>query len=241
MKKLLLLLGLVVLAVSGLSQAETPRGTMSGGRAHELPGWFKSSFLNFKEDADEARAAGKHLLVFMDLNDCPYCARTLDENFRQGENMEFIQKHFDVVAINVRGAGEVAWLDGTVLTEMALATKLKVIGTPSLVFISPEGNKVLQLNGYRTPANLRRALEFVQSKAYNKQSLAAYVESKQKGSVYTLRNHPCFEPVTDFAGYKKPLAVIFEDRTCSDCDGFHDKVLNHPDAQPELKSRYLAV
>ena len=235
MKKLFWILCLSLLTLSHAALAETPRGKMSGGRAHELPGWFKSSFLNFKEDAEEARAAGKHLLIFMDLNDCPYCARTLDENFRTGDNMAFIQKHFDVVAVNVRGAGEITWLDGTVFSERDLASRLKVVGTPTLVFINPDGEKVLQLNGYRTPSTLRLALEFVQGKAYRNQSLATYVEARQKGTVYTLRSHPSFENVTDFTGYKKPLAVIFEDRTCTDCAGFHDKVLNHPDVQPELK------
>jgi thioredoxin-related protein len=172
----------------------------------------------------------------MDLNDCPYCARTLEENFRQGDNKEYIKKNFDVIAVNVRGDGEVTWIDGTTLTEQNLALKLKVVGTPTLVFIDPDGKKVLQLNGYRTPPTLRLALEYVHEKAYQKQSLSDYIEKKQKTPVYnTFLDHPRFEKVTDFARYRKPLAVIFEDKNCADCEGFHAKVLNHPDVLAELK------
>jgi len=234
MKQLMPLLA-ALLVFSGPAFAETPPGHATGGKAHVLPDWFKQSFLNFKDEVDEARQAGRHVLVFMDLNDCPYCARTLDENFRQGENMAYIQKNFDVIAVNIRGDAEVTWIDGATYTEQDLALKLKVVGTPALVFIDPDGNKVLQLNGYRTPPTLRYALEYVHDKAYRDQSLAAYIVKKQPAPVYTLRDHPRFEKVTDFANYRKPLAVIFEDRNCADCDSFHAKVLSHPDVLAELK------
>lgn len=233
MLKLLLCIGLWLSAAG--AAAEEPRGRATGGKAHALPDWFKPSFLNFQDEAAEARQVGRHILVFMDLNDCPYCARTLEENFHQGQNMPYIRKNFDVIAVNVRGDQEVTWIDGATYTEQALASQLKVVGTPALVFIDPDGNKVLQLNGYRTPPTLRHALEFVHTKAYRNQSLADYIEKKQKAAIYKFRDHPRFENVTDFANYRKPLAVIFEDRTCADCAGFHDKVLNHPDVLAELK------
>ncbi len=235
MKRLMLLLCAALLAIDGSALAQTSPGRMTGGKAHVLPDWFKQSFLNFKEEADEARKAGRHILVFMDLNDCPYCARTLDENFRQGENMEFIRKNFDVIAVNVRGANDVTWIDGANYTEQELAIKLKVVGTPALVFIDPDGKKVLQLNGYRSPPTLRHALDYVHDKAYRDQSLSAYVEKKQRAPVYALRDHPRFEKITDFARSTKSLAVIFEDKNCADCDSFHNKVLNRPEVLAELK------
>jgi thioredoxin-related protein len=235
MKKLMLLLCAALLTSAGPTPAETPPGRMTGGRAHALPDWFKSSFLHFQDDVDEARRAGRHILVFLDLNDCPYCARTLDENFRQGANMEYIRKHFDVIAVNIKGSQEVTWIDQATYIEKDLAIKLKVVGTPALVFIDPDGNKVLQLNGYRTPPTLRHALEYVHRREYRHQSLSAYIEKQQRAPVYTLREHPRFETVTDFTRYRQPLAVIFEDKNCADCDGFHTKVLNHPDVLAELK------
>jgi len=235
MKKLMLLLCATLLAIDATAFAETPVGRVTGGRAHAMPDWFKQSFLNFKDDVDDARKAGRHVLVFMDLNDCPYCARTLDENFHQGENAEYIRKHFDVIAVNVRGDAEVTWIDGATYTEQALAIKLKVVGTPSLVFIDPDGKKVLQLNGYRSPPVLRTALEYVHDKAYRDQSLAAYTEKKLPAPVYGFRDHPRFATMTNFARYREPLAVIFEDKNCTDCAGFHEKVLSHPEVLAELK------
>lgn len=233
MAKLFLLC--VFFVASGAAFAQTPPGKISGGRAHEMPAWFKSSFLNFQDEVGELRASGRHILVFMDLNDCPYCARTLEENFHQGANREYIKKNFDVIAVNVRGAGDVTWIDGANYSEQELALKLKVYATPTQVFIDPDGKKVLQLNGYRSAASLRPALEYVHTKAYRQQSLAAFTEKQKNAPVYKMREHARFEKISDFSRAHAPLALIFEDPRCADCASFHEKVLNHPDVLAELK------
>jgi hypothetical protein len=40
-------------------------GTLTGGEKYEIPGWFKESFLEFSDDAEEAAEADKHALVFI--------------------------------------------------------------------------------------------------------------------------------------------------------------------------------
>lgn len=225
----------IFLATSSAAFTQTSPGKISGERAHEMPAWFKSSFLNFQDEVSELRTSGRHILVFMDLNDCPYCALTLEENFHQGANREYLQKNFDVIAVNIRGAGDVTWIDGVNYSEQELALKLKVYATPTLVFIGPDGKKVLQLNGYRSPVSLRHALEYVHTKAYRQQSLAAFTEKQKSAPVYRLREHARFEKISDFSGSRAPIALIFEDPRCADCASFHEKVLNHPQVLAELK------
>jgi thioredoxin-related protein len=222
--------------MSCVQAADTTPGKITGGIEHHLPDWFKQSFLDFEEDILDAREHGRHILVFFDLNGCPYCARMLNENFHGGENAPYIRKHFDVIALNIRGAREVTWIDGVSYTEQDLASKLKYIGTPAMAFIDPEnGKKVFQLSAYRTPPTLRHALEYVHDRAYQSQSLAEYIEKNQEVPVYTFRDNPFFEDVTDFANYQKPLLVIFEDRNCADCESFHSSVLSHPNVSQEMK------
>ncbi|BAV33202.1 thioredoxin [Sulfuricaulis limicola] len=230
---------LLVFAVTAASHfpaawADMPRGRLTGGQVYELPGWFKKSFLVLNEDVQEAREQGRHVMLFLHLDECPYCARLLDENFRQGETKEFAERHFDVIGINIRGGNAVEWFDGKSYSETELARHLKVVATPTLVFLDAKGNVVLQLNGYRKPPVLRQALEYVHGKHYQSQSLAGYVEQQNNSAVYRFRPDPRFSDMTDFKGYAKPLAVIFEDKDCADCAEFHAKVLNHAAVQPEL-------
>lgn len=235
MRVLPVLVASLGLALGGPSLAETPRGQMKGGVKYSMPAWFKASLLDFKHDVEEARAQGKHVLVFLHLDECPYCERMLRESFVSGDTANFMQKHFDAIGVNVRGELETVWIDGKTYTERTLTRHLGVFATPTLVFLDPVGNKVLQLNGYRDPRALRLALEYVQSKSYGKQSLTDYVAARDKPAVYTLRDHPQFAKTTNFKGYKQPLAVIFEDKQCSECARFHEKTLNHPDVLAELQ------
>jgi thioredoxin-related protein len=130
----------------------------------------------------------------------------------------------------------VLWIDGATYSERALAGKLKVFATPTIVFLDLDGNKVLQLTGYRDPRALRDALEYVQSKSYRSQPFTAYLAARDKPAIYTLRNHPQFATTTNFKGYQKPLAILFEDRQCAECARFHDKTLSHPDVFAEMKN-----
>jgi len=229
-----------VLAFADPTAADVRPGRLKGGVAYSLPEWFKQSFLDFREDVEEARKQGKHVMVFLHLDECPYCARMLEENFVSGSSREFIDTNFDVIGINMLGSLEVTWIDGATYREKALAAKLKAFATPTIVFLGLDGAKVLQLTGYRDPRALRHALTYVQTRSYRHQSLTAYVAAQDRPALYAFREHPLFSNVTNFKGHKQPLAILFEDRRCAQCARFHDRTLNHPDVITEMK-RFLFV
>jgi len=239
MQRLFASIALLLLIVSVPVVADTAPGKVTGGQKYELPDWFKMSFLELNDDLKEANAHGKQLMLFLHLEECPYCARTLDENFREGANKEFIERHFDVIGIDIRGSRSVDWFDGRQYSERELAHKLKVYATPTIIFLDPEGKIALQLNGFRKRQAFRQALEYVQQQAYRHESLASFV-AQQKQAPYRFRAEPMFRDMTDFKNYRRPLALVFEDKDCTDCDEFHDKVLHHPDVQAET-SRYTIV
>ena len=48
---------------------------------HEKPAWFKESFLNLREDVEEAKENNKRVLLYFYQDGCPYCAKLLQDNF----------------------------------------------------------------------------------------------------------------------------------------------------------------
>jgi thioredoxin-related protein len=155
-----------VLALAFQASAQTTAERK--GEPYMLPQWFKPSFLDFREDVAEARAEKRHVMVFFHLDDCSWCAKMLKESFESGDNRAFMEKHLDVVAVNMRGAQEAFWTDGSRHTERSLAQHLKVRGTPTLLFLGPDGAIALRLDGYRDPNALREALELVQRGDYRR-------------------------------------------------------------------------
>lgn len=159
------LAALMLAAPGPAGSAEEPPAPKIGV-PYTLPEWFKPSFLDFRQDVAEARKQGRQVMVFFHLDNCPYCARMLKDSFTSGANHDFIRKHFDVVAVNVRGSLETKWVNGETYTERGLTVHLGVRGTPTLVFLDQDGKNVLQLAGYRDPGALRAALDYVQGQRY---------------------------------------------------------------------------
>ncbi len=234
----IIILLLSPLFYSQLNAAET--GKVSGGIDFETPSWFKDSFLDIAEDASEAKESGKHVLLFFHLNGCPYCNKMINTNFQKEPLKSQIQQNFDSIEINIKGDREIAMSEDLVTTESVLATYLKVQYTPTIIFLDGNNKTVLRLNGYRSPAALKQALDFVQQKAYLTTSFNDFKRKNLKYGQYKLINDEIFKNTTDFSSLKKPVAVLFEDDDCDECVHFHQKMLSRAEIREQL-SRYHVV
>lgn len=214
-------------------------------REIEIPGWFKSSFLDFRADVSEAAAADKRLLVYFGQDGCPYCQELMQVNFSQKDIVDLTRNHFDALALSIWGDREVTWIDGSMLTEKQLAEKLKVQFTPTLLFFDEKGNVVLRVNGYYPPHKFRAALDYVSSRKETQTSFADYLKTAAKEPARpTLASEPFFmQPPYDLARRKpgaKPLAVLFESRECAACDELHANGFKDP-ANLKLIERFDVV
>lgn len=223
------------LALPAQAAETTTRGSITGGVAHEAPDWFKESFLDIADDVDDATDAGKHVLLFFQLNDCPYCDRMLEECFEAEPLSAYIQQHFDTIAINVRGDRDIAFNEEISVTEKELSEILKVAATPAILFLDQDNKTVVRVNGYRAPERFRKVLEFVATKSYQTTSLGDYMQARLDKNVYQLRANPLFSEVSDLSTVDGPLMVIFEDGGCYDCNEFHDGILAHELVRKEIE------
>lgn len=205
----------------------------------EFPSWFKVSFLDFAEDNSEAQESNKHLLVFFYQDGCPYCRKTVEVNFAQKAIEEKTQKYFDVVAVNMWGDREVTWLDGQSLTEKKLAEKLRVMFTPTLVFVDKKGKTALRINGYYPPKKFDAVLDFVNKGLYSKSGFSQYWNrlspvpsaGKLHQQAFFSKQHP-----HDFSKkMSKPRLVLFEQKDCPACDELHTDVFKRKETLEQLK------
>lgn len=231
---------IILLLVVGLTAQE--KGKLLGTADVVIPEWFKDSFLDFREDAAEAGEEGKHMLVFVDLEGCPYCTKMLKDNFKtsekEGGNREYIKKNFDSIQLDLKGKREVAFNEKTTVSESALAKALKVRFTPTLLFMNADNKVVARINGYRSPREFKQMLHFVHDNAYEKTDFPSYRQKHLTDAVYTLLDHENFTEIKDFQNASmsdKPLAILFEDKTCDECDRFHKEILDLPETKALMK------
>ena len=88
---------MLLLAACGAAFAQTP-----SPHAIDIPRWFATTFLDFREDVDEAARDGKRLLVYFGQDGCPYCTKLMTVNFSQQPIVDKTRRHFVATAISRR-------------------------------------------------------------------------------------------------------------------------------------------
>ena len=234
MRKIFIATGIIFALVLTLPALAADRGKMLGGMAHEFPEWFKDSFLDLKEDAQEAADSGKHTILFMSLNGCPYCTRMLNVTF--AENRALIEKDFDSIGINIKGDREVIADGENEITEKKYAQKMRVRFTPTILFLDENAETVFRINGYWDPAQFRIAMDYVRTKAYKDTKILAFMKARAKDSAWDFRKHALMSDSSDFSNAEKPLLVLFEDAGCSICDELHRDLLALDEVNEVLKT-----
>lgn len=114
---------------------ETPRvAPIKEAEGLYTQSWFQLSFLDLREDFNEARAAGKRFAVVFEQRGCPYCTKMHNEILSLRYINDYVRQNFHIVQLDLWGAREVTDFDGRKMPEKDLAERWGVIFTPTVVF-----------------------------------------------------------------------------------------------------------
>jgi thioredoxin-related protein len=142
----------------------------------EFPDWFKLSFLDLRDDLKEVSQEGKDgLMVYFGQKYCAYCRKFLEKDLTKEDIRTYIEKHFDVIGIDIHGQRMVTDLSGREMEESRFAVQENTNFTPSVIFYNRDGHEALRLRGYYPPYRFRAALEFVADDHYSKESFRDYL------------------------------------------------------------------
>ena len=223
-------------------EAHVPADALEAGLVnpgyHEKPDWFVESFLDIREDVAEASAAEKRVVLYFYQDGCPYCEKLLDTNLALKDTVDKMRAGFNVIAINMWGDREVTGFDGEATTEKAFAKSLRVMFTPTLLFLDEQGGGVLRVNGYYAPHKFNAALDYASVHGGSAPSFREYLAgvAPQKASG-RLHSDPAFLPASaalDARNSGKPLLVFFEQKDCAPCDELHTDILQRPASREQL-------
>jgi thioredoxin-related protein len=227
----LCLCGALFPAVIATAQVASPH-------AIDIPSWFTESFLDIKEEAATAARDGKRVMLYFGQDGCPYCRELMTNNFSQRPIVEKTRKHFVAIALNLFGDREVTWVDGQRMSEKNFARLLKVQFTPTLLFIDGDGRVVTRLNGYHPPHRLSAVLDYVAGGMESRLSLSEHLAGLPADPARpSLNEQPFFmKPPFDLRrrSGSRPLAVIFESRSCLACDEMHREGLQRTEVRAQV-------
>ncbi len=208
---------------------------------HEKPEWFKTSFLDLREDIAEAAAEKKRVLLYFYQDGCPYCAKLLQDNLGQKKLADKTRNNFDVIAINMWGDREVTDLQGRQMTEKKFAEQARVMYTPTLIFLTEKGKVALRVNGYYAPNKYEAALDYVSGHNETRMSfrdyLAKHLKPATSGKLHAASFilPPPYNLKKLIGKDNKPLLVLFEQKKCAGCDEMHGDIFKRKETREQLK------
>ena len=232
----------LVMCSSTVLQAEPEGQALAEGLVNpgyvEKPDWFASSFLDIREDVNEAANADKRVILYFYQDGCPYCKKLLDTNFALQETENKTRRHYEVIAINMWGDREVTGFDGEMTTEKEFAQSLRVMFTPTLLFLNEQGKVTLRLNGYYPPHKFDAALDY--GAVHNgsaptfREYFAALSPVPASGVLHQEATYLSPDAALDKRG-GRPLLVMFEQKECAPCDELHLDILQRPESREQLQ------
>lgn len=165
---------LVLLYASSISAA--------GGRDPYVY-FFDESWGNFQEEVEKAREQGKKaILIFFEMDECPFCHRMKETVLNQPEVQAYYKKHFLNISLDIEGDVEVTNFQGVAMRQKDFAFKVnRVRATPVFVFYSLEGKQIVRYTGATNGVQEFLWLgEFVVKGGYEKMRFAKYKRERKK-------------------------------------------------------------
>ncbi len=111
--------------------------------------FFDESWGNFAEELDNARAAGKKaILIFFEMDECPFCHRMKETVLNQPEVQAYFKEHFLNISVDIEGDVEITDFQGQSMKQKDFAFKInRVRATPVFAFYDLQGERIVRFTG----------------------------------------------------------------------------------------------
>lgn len=151
----------ILLVFAAVAAPSVDAGELRDDGIHFQP-WIKVSFLDVKEDLQEALNKGKKgLVIIYEKKGCGSCKQLHEVNFADKQLVKYITDNFDVIQVNIFGDNEVTGMDGAVLREADYAESNLVNFSPTTQIIGADGKEAFRIPGFVKMPFYQRGFQYV--------------------------------------------------------------------------------
>ncbi len=139
--------------------------------------FFNETWGDFREELQSAREQGKKgVLIFFEMDECPFCHYMKNTVLNQPEVQEFYRERFLIFAVDIEGDIEIKNFKGEPMKQKDFAFKEnRVRATPVFAFFDLDGNRVHRHIGKTSGVDEFLLMgQYVASGAYEQGPFARY-------------------------------------------------------------------
>jgi thioredoxin-related protein len=110
--------------------------------------FFQPLLGDMQSELAPARAAGKKaIMVFFEMDDCPFCERMKTTILNQSDVQDYYRKHFAIFTIDTQGDLPLTDFSGKQTREKDFALTHRVRATPVIAFFDLDGKPITRFTG----------------------------------------------------------------------------------------------
>ncbi|HEX8299772.1 MAG TPA: thioredoxin fold domain-containing protein [Rubricoccaceae bacterium] len=123
----------------------------------------------------QSKVENKVMLVHTYAVWCGWCSRMDQETYTDSTVQAFVAEHFTATRLDLESPAQVPFFEHT-LSMSALGRAFGVTGTPTTVFVGPDGVPITKIAGYRDAPTLLLVMQYVHGGTYETESFQQYLD-----------------------------------------------------------------
>lgn len=135
-------------------------------------------FVDYNAGLKAARESGKPIFLYFGRYGCAWCDHTNKQTFTDAALKTLYSEHYVLVYVDAESGKRVTLPTGERITEAELGVRLKAFATPLFVYLTPQGEKIVQIPGFKTVQDFRDYDRYVRGGHYKTQSLLEFLGGK---------------------------------------------------------------
>lgn len=135
-------------------------------------------FLDHDAGLRLARVENRPILLYFGRYGCAWCDHTNRKTFVDPGLKKLLSEHYALIYADAESGRRIRLASGERVTEAELGTRLGAFATPLFVFMSPTGELIAKIPGYKTVDDFLAYDRYVRGGHHREKSLAEFLAGK---------------------------------------------------------------
>ncbi len=135
-------------------------------------------FVGFDAGLKAARASNKPIFLYFGRYGCAWCEHTNKKTFSNASLKKLYLDNYELVYVDAESGKRLTLPSGERITEAELGVRLQAFATPLFVYLTPQGDKIMQIPGFKTVQDFRDYDRYVRGGHYKQKTLLEFLGGK---------------------------------------------------------------
>ena len=137
------------------------------------------AFQSYGDAFKLSRESGKPVFLYFGRYGCSSCRKTHKETFTDKALKRRLEDHYILAYADTESGERLTLPSGERITEMQLASRSRIIGTPTYLFLSPDETPIFKFAGFKTVEQMKAYDDYVHQGHYREKTFKEFLASNR--------------------------------------------------------------